>query len=199
MRILKPTNIAIFTLLFAKIALASGGHEAQAGGHQEGLTDEVVKTVVYQAINVSIIFGVAIYFLRNKVSTFFNAKRLAYIEAAEKTKVARMAAEEEHLQMKVQLNKLESTAEESLSRAKAEAAEMRTQMLAEAAEISKRIKDEAALAAKLEVEKAKHHLREELLKESFVLAEGQLKSKVSVDDHARLQGEFITNIQAAQR
>ena len=140
-----------------------------------------------------------VYLLKAKVKKYFVDKKAEYVAAAEKSMSARKQAEEEHLQIKVQLNKLESTSDESISRAKAEAAEMKSQMLAEAQAISKRIREEAAATARLEVERAKVRLREELIAEAFVIAEAQMNSKVSKDDHARLQGEFINNIQAVQR
>lgn len=195
----KNTLFVLSLLMFSGIALAEthgGGHGA---AHDEGLSREQLKTIIYQAINVSAIVVGLIYFLKASARQFFSAKKAAYVSAAEKTQSARKNAEEEHQQIKVQLNKLVSTADESLSRAKAEAADMKTQMIAEAQAMSKRIREEAALTVKFEVEKAKTQLRDQLMKESFAIAEAQMTSKVSNEDHARLQGEFINNIQAVQR
>ncbi len=184
-------------LLFSIAALANEG--AAHGEHSAGLDEHTIKTIIYQAINVGALVVGLIYFLRVPVQKFFSVKKAEYVSAANKAQEARKAAEDEHMQIKVRLNKLESTADESVSRAKAEAAEMKNQLIAEANAISKRLREEAIAAAKLEVEKAKNSLREELIKESFALAKESLESKVSTEDHSRLQGEFINNIQAVQR
>lgn len=188
----------VLFVLIGGIAFANEGH-ATGGEHSAGLTDATLKTIIYQAINVGAIVLAMVYFLRATVKQYFVTKKAVYTAAAEKSQIARKAAEDEHLEIKIQLSKLESTADESISRAKAEAVEMKTQLLSEAKAISKRIREEATITAQLEIEKAKNHLREELIKESFLMAEKQMTSKVSSDDHARLQGEFINNIQAAQR
>ena len=76
---------------------------------------------------------------------------------------------------------------------------MKAQLMVDAEALSKRIREEAALTAKLEIEKAKNHLRDQIIKESFAVAQAQLSSLVSKEDHARLQGEFLHNIQVVQR
>lgn len=195
----KHLMLLSLVVLAVRVVFANEGGGHGEAHHDEGLTDAVLKTVIYQAINVGLIIVGLVYFLRAKVRQFFVDKKATYVAAAEKAKVARQAAEDERMQIQVQLNKLISTADESVSRAKTEAADMKLQLLAEAQALSKRIREEAAATARLEVEKARNHLREELLKESFSIAQSQMNSKVSSDDHARLQGEFINNIQAVQR
>ena len=103
------------------------------------------------------------------------------------------------MQIQTRLSKLESTADESISRARAEAADMKRQMVADAEALSKRLREEAASAAKLEVERAKNELRETLIHESLEAARTQLSSKVTAEDHKRLQSDFIQNIQAGQK
>ena len=103
-----------------------------------------------------------------------------------------------HIQIKVRLTKLASTAEESVTRARAEAADMKAQLISDAQALSSRIREEAMLSAKFEVEKAKNQLRAQMIKESIDLSRQQMSSKVSTEDHQRLQGEFITNIRGVQ-
>lgn len=187
--------LAILAIPF--VALATEGHGAE--GSHAGLDGATVKTIIYQFINIGLLIGGLIYFLRKSVKEFFASKKSAFIAEAEKAQSARLAAEQEHMQIQVRLNKLESTADESLSRARAEAAEMRNQMIAEAQALSKRIREEAHLSAQLEIERAKNHLREQMIKEAVESSRQQMNTKVSVDDHKRLQGEFINNIQAVPR
>lgn len=182
-------------LLIAAIARASGGGD-HGGGH--GLDAHTIKTIIYQCINVSIMIGGLVYILKKPVKDFFKSRQETYLHAAGRAQAAKSQAEAEHHEIKVKLTKLDSTADESISRAKAEAADLRSSILAEAEELSKRIKKEAEVAAQLEIEKAKNHLREDMIKEAAKLAAQNLQAAVSKDDHKRLQGDFINNIQVVQ-
>jgi hypothetical protein len=64
---------------------------------------------------------------------------------------------------------------------------------------AKRIRDEAKEAARIEVEKAKIQLREALVEEAMSIARKQISSAVTVEDHQRLQADFINHIQAVQK
>ncbi len=180
-------------LLLPALAFANEEHAA----HGAGLDEQTLKTIIYQAINVGALIAGLIYFLRKPVQEFFKNKRELFVVAAQRAQSARQAAEEERSQIQIRLNKLESTADESISRAKADALDMKNQLIADAMAASKRIQEEAALAAKQEVQRAVNHLREELIKESIALSRGQLNT-VAPDDQARLQGNFINNMEGAR-
>lgn len=183
-------TLVILLPVFA-FAQEHGAHAATLDGH-------AIKTIIYQFINIAILVGGLIYFLKDSVRAFFKEKREVYLAAAEKAQAARRAAEEEHMHIKVQLTKLESTAEETISRARAEAADMRNQMVAEAQAMSKRIKEDAEAASRLEVEKARATLRAQMIQEAGRMAEQSIKKEVSSDDHRRLQIDFIQNIEAVR-
>jgi F-type H+-transporting ATPase subunit b len=183
-----------FTILL--ISVFAAANEAGHGGH--GWNEHTKQTIIYQCINVAVLFGGLAYFLRGAIKNYFSSKRNEYVAASEKAHAARKAAEAEHAGVQVRLTKLESTAEESVARARAEAADMKAQLISEAQVLSSRIRDEAMSAAKLEVEKAKAQLRTQLIKEATELARGNMSSKVSSEDHQRLQGEFINNIRGVQ-
>lgn len=181
--------VAILTILpFA--ALAAGN--SHGGGH--GIDDKTARTIMFQAINVVLLIGGLFYFLKDTVVSFFKDRHMGFVQAAEKAQAARKIAQDEHAQIKHQLTKLESTADESVSRAKAEAADLRNQLVTEAQELSKKIKLDAEAAAQLEIEKAKTALRNQMIKEASALAAESMKEKVTTDDHARLQADFIQNM-----
>ncbi len=181
---------------FLILILSQAALAAEHGTAHEGIP---TRTVIYQLINFTLLIGGLIYFLREPVGKYFHDKRADYLNAASKAETARKAAEAERMEMQIRLTELESTADESVTKARIEAAEMKKQLLAEAEALSKRIREEAEISAKFESERAKNQLRENLIKESIELAKAQLGSKVTVEDHQRLQEEFISNIQGAQR
>lgn len=169
---------------------------ASGGGH--GFDDETKMRIIYQVINVAIIIGAGIYYLKDKVVNYFESRKSDFVQAANKAQEQRKAAEDEHMQIKVKLNKLDSTADESLQRAKAEAADFRNQMLKEAEELSKKIKIEAEQAAKLEFEKAKIAIRTQMVEEAVGMAKQQISTQITQEDHKNLESEFINNMRAVQ-
>ena len=183
----------IFALLLPTALMAAEGAEALPE-----LDAKAIKLMIYQAINVAIVVGIIVYFLKDTVRQFFKEKKATYLLQEEKARSVRKQAEEEHLQIQIQLTKLESTAEETLSRARAEAVDMRNQMMNEAQVMSKRIQAEAEASARLEFEKARAALRKEIILESARQAEKFMKEKVSSEDLQRLQNDFAQNIQAVQ-
>jgi F-type H+-transporting ATPase subunit b len=179
------------------IAIILVGTAVQAStdtGHQE----VPIRTMIYQTINVALLFAGLFYFLKNPIKQMFKEKKETFVAYAEKAKQARVAAEQENMEIQVRLTRLESTAEESILRAKAEAADLKLQLIAEANEISRRIKQDSEASVRLEIEKAKVILREKMIKQSTQMARAQMGSKVSHEDHKRLQGDFIESIKAVQ-
>lgn len=171
---------------------------AAGAEHGHGFDAETKMRVIYQFINVSIIVGAGIYYLKPKVVQFFKDRQANFVEAANKAMDLRKQAEDDHMQIKVRLNKLESTSDESIQRANAEAADFRNQLLKEAEELSKKIKLEAEQAAKLEIEKAKISIRQQMIEEAVALSSKQIESQITQEDHKKLEGEFINNMRAVQ-
>lgn len=156
------------------------------------------KLFGYQCLNVGIMVVALVYFLREGTVKFFKDKRAAYLAAAAKSQQAKKQAEQERSEIQARLNKLESSADESIARARAEATDMRKALIAEAEALSKRLHEDAERSVHAEVERAKNHLREQVVKDSIAAARTQLSSKVSPEEHQRLQGEFINHMQETQ-
>lgn len=191
---LSPLLLIILTTVTGFAAEHGGG---EGHGHGEAkLDEETVRTIMYQAINVGVIVVGLVYYLRKPVREFFAQKHKTFVAAAEKAMTAQKKAEEEYAQIKIQLAKLETTTQESVARAKAEAADLRNSLVAEAHSLSKRIHEEGQTTAILEIEKAKRALRQEMINEATKLAQTQIQSAVSSEDHVRLNKEFIQNIEA---
>lgn len=186
--------IPLIVLTAAAVTKAS---ETTHGAHDLGQVP--FKQILYQAINVLIIIVGLIYFLKDSVRKFFKDKKANYLSAAQKAETARRNAEQEHLQIQIRLSKLESSADESISRARAEAADMKKQLIADAETLSKRIRIEAEQAAQLEIERAKSQIREALIRESIKAAKTQFSSQVSNEDQLRLQSDFVSHLQAVPK
>lgn len=168
---------------------------AAGGGHGE----VPVNTIIFQTINITILFAGLIYFTRKTVVDYFAQKKLAYIDSANRAQQAKADAEKQKVEVESKLTHLEQTAGESVLRAKAEAADMKKQMIQDAQAISARIKQEAEEAVKMEVARAKQSLRQALLVDSMADAKSKMSSGVSGEDHSRLQQNFLVNIKEAKQ
>ena len=184
---------------FLILILSASTAFAAEGGHEHGHEGIPWMTIFYQALNVSMMFGGLFYFLKDGVKAHFQGKKQEFLSAFEKADSARKSAEAEKLQIEVKLSKLDSTLDETIQRARKEAAEMKLQIIQDAKEIAKRIRDEAAQSVQTEIVKAKNQLRDYLVRESIQGARKQLGTKVSTEDHQRLQSEFVAGLQVVQK
>lgn len=178
--------LSILLTLFPVLALAAPG-----GGHAPG---EVPTVVLYQLINLIILFSGIIYFTKDAIVSFFGGRKAAYLEAAQKSALAREQAEREFADIKYKLSQLEITRSESLEKAKAHGEEIKKTSLTEAGELSRRIRDDAALTAKLEVERAQKELRLQLLRDSMENARMVLTKDIGSSDQQKLQKDFISHV-----
>jgi F-type H+-transporting ATPase subunit b len=184
---------SLFGILITSFAAASsdgGSHGAEHGG--------VPVVVLYQAINVAIIFGLGFYFGKQKIVDFFLQKRNHFLQAQEKAQSILRHAEQDHAEVKTRLDKLKVTREESISKAKADANDLRSQIITDAQVLAKKLKEEALLSAKIEVERAKYQLKEQLIRDAFELSKKDLSSKATSDDQKKLQEDFISKVQVVQ-
>jgi F-type H+-transporting ATPase subunit b len=180
----------LFLILFGMIAVTENVFAA-GGAHSEGIP---YKTIMFQAINLSMLVGLLVYLLKKPLKLFFTEKKQNFLKAAEKAEQIQKIAEQEHLQIKVRLTKLQSTSDESIAKARAEASDLKKQLIAEAQATAKRVELETKTTIELELTKAKQQLREQLIQEAILLSRSSISSKVSVEDHKRLEGDFIKNI-----
>ncbi len=183
--------IPFLLVLGTSATFAAGGH----GEHESGPI-EVPRVVLYQAINVAILFGGIFYILRGTVVKFYSSRKTGYLAAAQKSQAAREAAEKQFVDIKHKLDQLEASQDDSLARAKAEANDMKLSLIKEAQEQAARIKNEAEQTAKIEIQKAHTHLREQLLKDSLAAAKAVLSKDIGSADHQKLQSEFVNKVQA---
>lgn len=186
------SKLILFLTVFLSVVLkaSEGGHE----GHEEG----VPVIVLYQTINVAIIFAAAFWFGRHKVVSFFVEKQKAFLDAQNKAKLALEQAEHEHHAVKTRLDKLQSNKVDTISKAKADAHDMQKQIISDAEAMALKLKADAELAAKIEFQRAKNDLRNQLVKEAFELSRKNIVSTATKEDQKRLQKEFINKVQVAQ-
>jgi F-type H+-transporting ATPase subunit b len=152
--------------------------------------DGVPKVVIWQAINLIILFSVLIYYTKAKIQSFFIEKRSGYLKAAEKSKKLQIEAEKNLLDIKHKLDLLSSYTEENIARVRAEAADLKKSMIADATEAAKRVRDEAKNSAEVEALKAHRMVKNKAISESMKLARQVLTKDIGKEDHQKLQNDF---------
>lgn len=189
------TALLLGSILFPALAFAAGGEHGEA---HSGLSDATIKTIIYQVINVGLLVVGLVYFTRAAVRTALESRKKAYLEATEKAQTALRKAEDERKDLQDKIAKLEATRRETIARAEAEAADLRKTIIEEAKQIAAHAKKEAEESSRNEVAKAQRQIREFMIEQARLTAEKQLKSGISQEDHQKLTGKFLTNIEAAQ-
>jgi F0F1-type ATP synthase membrane subunit b/b' len=175
------------------IAFAEGTEEGHAG-HEH----EIPKVVLWQTINLAIIFGYGYYKFGDKVVALFKERNSLFLREAEKSKQIQQEAEAKLTEIKHKLSLLEGAADESVERARAEAADLRKQLSEEAKQLAERIRREAESAAQVEIQGAKRALYQEVVKESVKQAQDILKKDVGQTDQQRLQDQFSKQIEGVR-
>ncbi len=180
------------SILLALAILAAPMVVFAAGGEAHG---EGIPTVLwFQVINFAIFVGLLFYFLRKPIRNAFSTREQSYNQAVMRGETARKEAERKKQEIQERLAKLESTSAASIESARAESAALMQQIQKEAQELAQRLRNEASLSAGLEIERAKHELREELLTQAVALSKKVLEEKMAEPDQKRLQTEFVDKI-----
>lgn len=183
------------TFLLVKSAMASSG----AGHDVHGGDSHGIPTVVYyQALNVAIILVATAIFGRKSIASFFAGKKDGFLKAQEKAQGVLRSAEEEYQQMKERHDKLLMNKEESIAKATADANDLRAQIIRDAEALAQKLRNEAQISSKLEIERAKHELKEQLIRDAFELSKRDLGSKATSADQKKLQDDFISKVQVVQ-
>lgn len=186
---MKRNALALLLILAPLVVFAAGGEHGEA--HAEG---GIPRVVIYQVINVVILFAGIIYFTKDTIVQAFTQRRSDYVAAAEKSAAARQQAEREFQGIKAKIEELEATRAETIQKAEAHAREIKEQIAREADEVSKRIREEAAMTVKIETQKAQRELREQLVRDSLNAARSVLSKDIAGQDHQKLQGDFTQHI-----
>jgi F-type H+-transporting ATPase subunit b len=180
-------TLSLLILALPSLALAAGGH---GGGHEEG----VPKVVIYQVINLAILFSGIVYFTKGAIVEFFTVRKATYLEASQKAAAARAQAEKDFADIKTKLAELDTNHKTAIAKAQTQAVDIQKQMSAEAQALATRIREEAKLTVNLEVHRAKKELRQQLLQDSMEAARLLVTKDLSAADQQKLQKDFINQV-----
>jgi len=179
--------LPITALLLLPLSLFAAG-----GGH----SNEIPGVILWQVVNLGILLGALVYFLKDTVIKAFADKRTAFLAEFEKSKAAQATAEKSYLDVKAKLEELNRTANQSVSKAEKEAEEMKKLMIADAKSAAAKVREESQRAAMHDTSKAQRNLQIKIATEAISAARSILSKDIGSSDHQKLQSDFTKNIQA---
>lgn len=191
MKVLKP-SLLLVVAFGAGFAWASDGAH---GGEPHGIP---WMSIAAQCFNLGILLAALIFALRKTATKYFAERRSVYTDLVSRADRAREEAERNRAQIAARLNDLEKTSRQSLDQVAAEAYELKERLITEAKALALKMKAEAERAVQVEVEKARHQLRDEMLNLSVEAARQALKEQIGGPEQKKLQKEFVDKIQVVQ-
>ena len=180
-------------MLFIGQAWAEEGHGAATGAH----VDHGIPwtSIFVQTFNISFLLILLTVLLRKSVKAHFANRAHEYHQLVSRAEAARVEAEKGKREVKERLAKLEAASGQVLERARTESEDLRNRMMAEAKAIALRLQQEAERTVKVEVEKAKAHMRKDLLQKAIADSRENFKKNMSSSEQQKLQREFAEKIQ----
>lgn len=180
------TLLALVLVLSATAAAAA----EEAAGHTGIPWYEILK----QTVNVLILVGVLVYFLRKPLASFLKERTELLRKSIEDASRARDAAVEKLTSAEARIRRLSGEIEELNRRMDGEAGEESRRLHESALSEIRRVQEQVRFAADQEVRKARQELRTEASVLSAKAAKEILEKTITAEDQDRLVRENIEKL-----
>jgi F-type H+-transporting ATPase subunit b len=181
-------DLAVATALTALPALAQAAEE----GHGEEVT--FVGDWLPRLVNFAIIAGVLIYFMRKPVRDFFKNRSAEIARSIEESRQARERAAAALAEMERKMKDLEAETGRMIEDAKARGEKDKQALAEEGKKVAADVQAQVKASIDIEVQKAKTALAAEAALLSIDLAEGNIKEKISKQDHERILKDYVKKV-----
>jgi len=176
---------------FALVLLASSTARASGGGEGES-----AMALVWQAVNLLILFAVLVHFARKPVQEFFRGRREQVKGDLDSAASVLSDAEQRLAEWEARAARLDGEVEEIKAAARQRAEAEGERVLADAEASAERIKKDALAAVDQEVARARSELRAEAAALATQLAADLLRQNVTEADQQRLVEEFVERVES---
>jgi F0F1-type ATP synthase membrane subunit b/b' len=161
-----------------------------------GWDDHSTHLFYFQFLNVFVLFGTLVYFLKNAARDFFKVRAEEYHSEALKAQMLLKQAQDQLNELQSNLTRVETTWSESLSRAEAEAVEMRSRLSKQAEDQAFRMVEDAKKAMLVEQTSLSQKRVEDLIVSVREQVEQKLQTDLSPQDHESLQKNFNHSLES---
>jgi F-type H+-transporting ATPase subunit b len=156
-------------------------------------------TLIWHAVNLALLLGLLVYFLRTPIRGFFATRRRDIEQNLERAQQVLREAEERLAEWKGRLARLDAEIQEIRRLAQERAEVERRQILADAEAAAARVRRDGAAAVAQEERRARETLRKEAADLAIELAGELLRQQVTDSDRTRLAEEFIARMETPPR
>ncbi len=154
------TLLFVTAIIFARLTLANGGVETEAGSEHGAIP---LKDIGLQALNLGILLAALFYFTKDSIKQHFINRKLEFVAKSEKTKTALQQAELALAGVKAKLNSLEAGEKTAIEKAGSEASRVKSAMIKETEAQAIKLKEDSKMSLNAELDKAKREIGETIL------------------------------------
>ena len=173
-------------LLVPVVASASGGGEGSDG-----------KTLIWQGVNLVLLFGVLVYLTRKPIQQFFADRREEVKGDLDSAANVLSEAEARLAEWQARADRLDAEVAEIKEAARQRATTEGQNILADAEASAERIRNDAKAAIDQEVARARTELRSEAGELATKLAADLLRTHVTDADQQQFVDEFVARIEGS--
>jgi F-type H+-transporting ATPase subunit b len=180
-------------VLAPSLLFAVGG-----GGHEPMELSAILWDMGLKLLNVSVLGFIAFWFLSKPISGLIDARSQKVRQELEEAKAGRREAEERLQAFKAKLSKLDAEIENLQKQTSAEIDKEQELLLKEAQQAAEHIRRHARDTIRQEVLKARAELHTQAATLAVKLAEELVQKNINPEDHNRLVGEYLKEMEAAK-
>ena len=145
-------------------------------------------------INFAIIVGLLVYFLRKPVRDMFKNRTAEIAKAIDESRDARERAVAALAEMERKAREMDAETRAMIADAQVRGEKDKQALIEEGRKLVRDIQAQVKIGADIEVQKAKADLASEASRLAVDLAEGNIKDKITSQDHARIVKDYITSV-----
>jgi F-type H+-transporting ATPase subunit b len=153
------------------------------------------KTILEHGVNLIILFGVLVYYLRKPLRDFLIERRGEVGHAIEEAQKKKLEAEEKYEEYAQRLAKIDEEIKSLRELVKEEGETEKEEILRHAEATAKRVREETRETIRLETERAREAIRVEAVSSAISIAEEILRRTIEERDEKRLVEDFLKEIE----
>jgi F0F1-type ATP synthase membrane subunit b/b' len=157
-----------------------------------------MQTLIAPFINLLILVGVLVFYLREPLKVFAETRHHTIREDLESVRNQLRAAQEKHAEFSAKLRAVDAEVNGIKSQMVQDAQAMKSRIVAEAQKLSGNVIEDARHASAVLYTEFKSSLYSELGSRVLDRAEAILKERLTGDDRARIRKEFSSQVETAQ-
>lgn len=157
-----------------------------------------METLIAPLINLLILVGALVYYLRKPLKTFAETRHHAIREDLESVRNLLRGAQEKHEEFSAKLRAVDAEVSGIKTQMIQDAQAMKSRIVAEAQRLSGNVIEDAKHASAVLYTEFKSSLYSELGHRVLDRAEAILKERLTGDDRARIRKEFSSQVETAQ-